>query len=107
MNQRLELILLPDATCVHAATHNWTKAETHTHTHTRMHADTLAPDELSINRSVTAAAELINSEAKMGGNGIIMVKQSVCISGSHDLHSARAHPTRALPGHSNLTQSVY
>lgn len=86
MNQRLELILLPDATCAHAATHNWTC------THTR--ADTHAPDELSINLSVMAAAEMISLQTGGERNGIIMVKQSVCISGSCNFHCARAHPTR-------------
>lgn len=43
-----------------------------------------------------AAAEMINPQTRGGGNRIIMVKQSVCISGSYDLHSACAHPTRVL-----------
>lgn len=85
MNQRLELMSLPDATCAHAATHSWTKR------------DTRAPDEVSIKLSVTAAAaETIFPQTRRGGNRIIMVKQSVCISVSYDLHGARAHPARAL-----------
>lgn len=74
-------------TRTHQRTIGQRKTRTHTHTHP------FTPDELSINLSVRAATEMINPQIRWGGNGIIMVKQSVQ---SYDWHSARAHTTRVL-----------